>query len=202
MPPAAFSAACGIYPTASRARYPSKITHAAAVQRRPARSERKNRFFSRNDRFPQCSTDAAHTPGRRLSVSAPRTSFFFPHMGKYPYLPRDLHKYLDVTKNITLERFTFENGENARRRHSAARPEVSGKTAFFPRNDRPYGLKRVAFQTKNALEYFSLERFNLEKGKARGGGTAPPPCPLLSADIPPTPQPGMPHTEERYVYQS
>ena len=30
-----------------------------------------------------------------------------------------------------LKRFTFEKGENARRRHSAARPKVSGKTAFF-----------------------------------------------------------------------
>ncbi|MCI7568761.1 MAG: hypothetical protein MSH25_05225, partial [Desulfovibrio sp.] len=49
------------------------------------------------------------------------------------------------------ERFTFEKGENARRRHSAARPKVSGKTALFPRNDRPYGLKCKAFQTKNAL---------------------------------------------------
>ncbi|WP_299392629.1 hypothetical protein, partial [uncultured Desulfovibrio sp.] len=28
------------------------------------------------------------------------------------------------------------------------RPEVSGKTAFFPRNDRPCGLKRAAFQTE------------------------------------------------------
>ncbi len=38
-----------------------------------------------------------------------------------------------------------------KRRHSAARPKVSGKTAFFPRNDRPYGLKRAAFQTEIAL---------------------------------------------------
>ncbi len=30
--------------------------------------------------------------------------------------------------------------------HSAARPKVSGKTAFFLRNDRPYGLKRNALQ--------------------------------------------------------
>ena len=70
---------------------------------------------------------------------------------------------------LGLERFTFEKGENARRRHSAARPEVSGKTAFFPRNDRPYGLKRAAFQTEVALE-----RFTFEKGETRGGGTAPP----------------------------
>ena len=37
------------------------------------------------------------------------------------------------------------------RRHSAVRPKVSGKTAFFPRNDRPYGSKCKAFQTENAL---------------------------------------------------
>ena len=29
------------------------------------------------------------------------------------------------------ERLAFEKGKNARLRHSAARPEVSGKTAFF-----------------------------------------------------------------------
>ena len=28
---------------------------------------------------------------------------------------------------------------------------MSGKTALFPRNDRPYGLKRAAFQTEIAL---------------------------------------------------
>ena len=50
-----------------------------------------------------------------------------------------------------LERFNFEKGETRRRRHSAARPKVSGKTALFPRNDRPYGLKCKAFQTENAL---------------------------------------------------
>ena len=48
--------------------------------------------------------------------------------------------------------FTFEKGETRRRRHSAARPKVSGETALFPRNDRPYGLKCEAFQTENALE--------------------------------------------------
>ena len=30
---------------------------------------------------------------------------------------------------------------------------MSGKTALFPRNDRPYGLKRAAFQTENALKH-------------------------------------------------
>ena len=40
---------------------------------------------------------------------------------------------------------------SVRRRHSAARLQLSGKTAFFPQNDRPYGLKRNAFQTKIAL---------------------------------------------------
>ena len=49
-----------------------------------------------------------------------------------------------------LERFNFEKGETRRRQHSA-RPKVSGKTALFPRNDRPYGLKCEAFQTENAL---------------------------------------------------
>ncbi|MDM8217234.1 hypothetical protein QUW15_13890, partial [Desulfovibrio piger] len=51
----------------------------------------------------------------------------------------------------SVERFTFEKGETRKRQHSAARPKVSGKTALFPRNDRPYGLKRTAFQTENAL---------------------------------------------------
>ncbi|MDM8215328.1 hypothetical protein QUW15_04035 [Desulfovibrio piger] len=30
-----------------------------------------------------------------------------------------------------LERFNFEKGKTRRRQHSAARPKVSGKTAFF-----------------------------------------------------------------------
>ncbi|WP_299392363.1 hypothetical protein, partial [uncultured Desulfovibrio sp.] len=59
--------------------------------------------------------------------------------------------------------------EHAKRRHSAVRPEVRGKRAFFPRNDRPYGLKRAAFQTEIAHE-----RFAFEKGETRGGSTAPP----------------------------
>ncbi|HJA76102.1 MAG TPA: hypothetical protein H9774_04460 [Candidatus Desulfovibrio gallistercoris] len=70
---------------------------------------------------------------------------------------------------ISLKRFAFDRGEARDGGHSAARPKVSGKTTFFPRNDRPYGLKRVAFQTDKALE-----RFAFEKGKTRGGGTAPP----------------------------
>ena len=37
----------------------------------------------------------------------------------------------------------------AGRQHSAARSELNGKTALFPRNDRPYGLKRTAFQSEN-----------------------------------------------------
>ncbi|MDM8216453.1 hypothetical protein QUW15_09895 [Desulfovibrio piger] len=40
---------------------------------------------------------------------------------------------------------------------SAARPEASGKSPFFPRNDRPSGLKGNAFQTENALEQFNFE---------------------------------------------
>ena len=47
----------------------------------------------------------------------------------------------------TLKKVKREGGSN-----SAARPKVSGKTALFPRNDRPYGLKRAAFQTENALK--------------------------------------------------
>ncbi|WP_300809479.1 hypothetical protein, partial [uncultured Desulfovibrio sp.] len=50
----------------------------------------------------------------------------------------------------------FEKGETRRRQHSAARPKVSGKTAFFPRNDRPYCLKCTAFQTENALGWSIL----------------------------------------------
>ena len=37
-------------------------------------------------------------------------------------------------------------------RGAAARPKMSGKTAFFPQNDRPYGVERAAFQTEIALK--------------------------------------------------
>ena len=55
---------------------------------------------------------------------------------------------------------------------SIARSEESGKTAFFPRNDRPYGVKREAFQTENALNR-SGERMGPGKGNrpcGRAGG--------------------------------
>ena len=42
--------------------------------------------------------------------------------------------------------------QRARRRHSAARSKVSRKTAFFPRNARPYGLEREAFQREMLLD--------------------------------------------------
>ena len=40
--------------------------------------------------------------------------------------------------------------QEAKRQHSADQPELSGNTAFSPRNDRPYGLKRCTFQTEQA----------------------------------------------------
>ena len=49
------------------------------------------------------------------------------------------------------ERFVTEKAEREAA-DSAARPKVSGKTALFPRNDRPYGLKCKAFQTEIALK--------------------------------------------------
>ena len=36
---------------------------------------------------------------------------------------------------------------------SAARPELSGNTALFPLNERPYGLRCKAFQTENDPGY-------------------------------------------------
>ena len=45
---------------------------------------------------------------------------------------------------------------NARQQYSTARPELIGKTAVFPRNDRPYGLKREVFQTEKALKHAVL----------------------------------------------
>ncbi|WP_297263158.1 hypothetical protein, partial [uncultured Desulfovibrio sp.] len=35
---------------------------------------------------------------------------------------------------------------------SSTRPKVNGKTALFSRNAWPYGLKREALQTENALD--------------------------------------------------
>ena len=51
--------------------------------------------------------------------------------------------------NPALERSTFEKGET---RGAQRRPAQSErKDSVFPRNDRPYGLKRTAFQTEIAL---------------------------------------------------
>ena len=54
---------------------------------------------------------------------------------------------------------------------SIARSEESGKTAFFPRNDRPYGVKREAFQTENALNR-SGERMGRRKETVLAGESA------------------------------
>lgn len=51
-----------------------------------------------------------------------------------------------------MERFVFFNGKTRGARCNAARPKTSGKTAFFPRSDRSYGLEREAFQTQKALD--------------------------------------------------
>ena len=67
---------------------------------------------------------------------------------------------------------------NARPRHSAARPKSSGMTTFSPRNDRPYGLEREAFQTENALALIGpwfggrgdARRGRLVEGLANGVG--------------------------------
>ena len=85
-------------------------------------------------------------------------------LSKSACLPDDRH-------TITV----LENGKNPRRRHSAARPKVSGKTALFPRNDRPYGLKCKAFQTEIALRPYIIFESHLPHGlspplKKRVGG--------------------------------
>ncbi len=64
--------------------------------------------------------------------------------------------------------------------HSAVQPKVSGKNCVFSRNDRPYGLKRNVFQTKNA--YGAFPQFCLVRTVRRKGGgritTARRLCPL------------------------
>ena len=55
---------------------------------------------------------------------------------------------------LLLERFNFEKVKTRGGGDSAARPEVSGENALFPRNDRPYGWKCTVFQAENTREYF------------------------------------------------
>ncbi|MDM8216935.1 hypothetical protein QUW15_12375, partial [Desulfovibrio piger] len=50
-------------------------------------------------------------------------------------------------KNIPLEGVAFEKA-HARRRHSASPAQSERKNHIFTQNDRPYGLKYKAFQTK------------------------------------------------------
>ena len=62
-----------------------------------------------------------------------------------------------------------------------ARPKPGRKITFFPRNDRPYGLKRFAFQTKNVHgsslpgQAFFINAFSV----ACGSGWLPSPRLLL-----------------------
>ena len=69
------------------------------------------------------------------------------------------------TMNITMpggfrihERFTFEKGENARRRHSATRPKVSGKTLFF-RERQTAWFETPALQTETTLDAIHVQAF-------------------------------------------
>ena len=55
---------------------------------------------------------------------------------------------------IALERFTFEKGETRGGGTAPPGPKRAGKTAFFPRNDRPYGLKRERFKLKLLWKWF------------------------------------------------
>ena len=50
-------------------------------------------------------------------------------------------------------------------RHSTARPKVSGKTALFPRNDRPYVLGCETLQTEKALERFNFEKAETQSNR-------------------------------------
>lgn len=54
-------------------------------------------------------------------------------------------------RRATVQRVLPLKRRNARRQHSAVRPELVGTTAFFARNDSPYGLKCFTFQTEKAL---------------------------------------------------
>ena len=56
-----------------------------------------------------------------------------------------------------LSAFFHRKRATARRRHSDARPKVSGQSAFFPRSARPYGVERKALQTVNARERIRIE---------------------------------------------
>lgn len=48
--------------------------------------------------------------------------------------------------------YAGEGGRKSGELFAAARPEVSGKNEFSPRNDGPYGLKYEALQRGNAPE--------------------------------------------------
>ena len=79
-----------------------------------------------------------------LSPHAPRRA------GDPPPVPGSSRDAQRNTDSIRPGRFTFFKGET--RSGGTTPPGLSfrGKTALFPRNDRPYGLKRAAFQTENA----------------------------------------------------
>ena len=54
-------------------------------------------------------------------------------------------------ERFVIERFNLEKGETRGGGTAPPTAPSARKNAFFPRNDRPYGLKHNAFQAKNVL---------------------------------------------------
>ena len=148
--------------------------------RRPARSERKNAFQTEKALAEGAiPSDKGHASRGRMKSpfrhvctnrpsSAQQTAAGFLFLCQKNVWHRICLVFSDYGMPWQQSFLPLKKGK----REAAAqrRPAQSEwRNRVFPRNDRPYGLKRKAFQTENALE-----RFNFEKGETRGGGTAPP----------------------------
>ena len=99
-----------------------------------------------------------------LSPHAPRRA------GDPPSAPGSSRDAQRGSGLIRPRAFYLFQRRNTRRRHSAARPKVSGKSAVFLRNDRPYGLKRTAFQTENASACADMSRSKRARPSLRKAG--------------------------------
>lgn len=76
-----------------------------------------------------------------------------------PY--RHSSKSINIEKS--LERFAIGKKQDARPRHSSARPETNGKTMFFfAERQAVYDLERKAFQDERA---FMMDKMFPEKSR-------------------------------------
>ena len=126
-----------------------KVKREAAAQRRPAQSERKNRVFPRNDRPYGLKRAAFQTENVLKDRSGKSHPCRFQPAGMGLFCCKSILSERNAREGRATSVSTLKKvkRKTAAQRRPARRVR---KNRVFSRNDRPYGLKRAAFQTENS----------------------------------------------------